>query len=56
MDFVKRTLSLEPTELSQILEKETLTNLLEEHMTGGRNRRLLVWSLINLEFWLKSWL
>ena len=34
----------------------TVTGLIEEHLTGRRNRRLLIWSLLYVEEWNRRFL
>ncbi len=35
------------------LRPDTIHSLLDEHFTGKQNRRLLIWSLLSFEWWLK---
>lgn len=56
IDFVARAFAADSSEVTKILNGHVLGDLLGSHMTGTRNRRLLVWSLINIEYWMKSWL
>jgi len=42
--------------LSALLDGSVIRRLIDEHLGGYRNRRLLLWSLINVEMWLKRWL
>lgn len=56
VDFVGKTLTEKPTAVSETLDSGVLQGLLGEHFAGKRNRRLLIWSLINIEFWKKLWL
>ena len=35
------------------LERSTVQSLLDEHFTGQRNRRLLIWSFLSFEWWLR---
>ena len=36
--------------------KAALQRLVDEHLQGQRIRRLLIWSLLNLEWWIRSYL
>ena len=38
------------------LDKLWVFNLINEHLSGQINRRLLVWSLLSFEWWLKEFL
>lgn len=40
----------------EYLDHVTVEELLKEHMQGIKNRRLLIWSLLSLEAWLKTFL
>lgn len=52
--FVTMTLLADDSRLQDILEKDYLKMLLDQHFGGKRNLRLLVWSLLHLEFWLRT--
>ncbi len=52
IDFVKRTLLNKNAEIYQFLDFSEIKKLLDEHLTGASNRRLLIWSLLYLEQWL----
>ena len=56
VDFVKKTLTPESKKVGETLDYDLVHKLLAEHLTGERNRRLLIWSLVNLEFWKELWL
>jgi len=36
------------------LDRAAVRALVEEHLSGRANRRLLVWSLLNVEWWLRG--
>ena len=40
----------------ELLEPRTVRSLVEEHLQGKQNRRLLLWSLLNLEHWCRTFL
>ena len=52
IEYVKSTLLSRQTRLSQYLDPAVVRELLEEHLHGKQNRRLLIWSLLHLEEWL----
>ena len=56
VDFVRKTLTEKTAEVSKVLDSVGLQSLLGEHSKGERNRRLLIWSLVNIEFWRRLWL
>ncbi|MBT7675845.1 MAG: asparagine synthetase B, partial [Flavobacteriaceae bacterium] len=54
IEFVKRTLLGSDSEIYSFLDKPTVEKLVKEHLNGTENRRLLIWSLLNVEQWLKE--
>nr|WP_244172885.1 asparagine synthase (glutamine-hydrolyzing) [Bordetella genomosp. 6] len=56
MDFVKRTLFSKHARIYEIMDADTVRSLVAEHLSGERNRRLLIWSLLNVESWLAQYL
>jgi asparagine synthase (glutamine-hydrolysing) len=56
IQYVKDRLYSEKARLYEYLDRETVVGLIEEHMDGKTNRRLLIWSLLNLEEWLNQYL
>ena len=49
IDFVRRKLLNEKARLYQILDRDAVVGLVNLHLDGHENRRLLIWSLLNLE-------
>jgi len=49
MEYVRRTLMGENAKIFEYMNKDVLRSLVEEHLGGVQNRRLLVWSLLNVE-------
>jgi asparagine synthase (glutamine-hydrolysing) len=49
IDFVKRKLLNNNALIYEFLDKKIIENLLFEHFNGVQNRRLLIWSLLNIE-------
>ncbi len=39
--------------LYDFLERKTVQGLLDDHFSGRRNRRLLIWSFLSFEWWLR---
>jgi asparagine synthase (glutamine-hydrolysing) len=52
IDFVRRSLLNGKARIYDVLDRNTVGSLIEEHMKGEQNRRLLIWSLLNVEQWL----
>lgn len=56
IEYVK-TLILDPrARIYEFLRRDTVTELVNEHLTGQQNRRLLIWSLLSFEWWCRSFL
>lgn len=54
IDFVRRKLLNRNTRLYSLLDRDAVIELVEQHLAGHENRRLLIWSLINVEAWLEE--
>ena len=53
IEFVKRRLFNPRALLYEFLDRKTVGELVNEHIEGRQNLRLLVWSLLNFEGWLE---
>ena len=56
IDFVKRKLLNGNARIYDVLDRKAVYPLIEEHMKGEQNRRLLIWSLLNVEAWMENFL
>jgi asparagine synthase (glutamine-hydrolysing) len=54
--FVEATLAGPKAALSSWMSIVAVGRLVAQHAAGFANRRLLVWSFINIELWLRRWL
>lgn len=54
-NFVQRTLGNEEARLYNYLDRKTILQRMDEHMSGQKNGRLLIWSLLNLEYFLSNY-
>ena len=54
INFVTKTLLTRDAIIFNVLDRTTVHSLVTEHLDGKRNRRLLIWSLLNLEHYLKN--
>lgn len=52
IDYVRRTLLGSSANVFEYLDRETVHELVESHVDGRQNRRLLIWSLLYLEEWI----
>jgi asparagine synthase (glutamine-hydrolysing) len=56
IEFVKRKLLQGSPRIYEFLDRQAVTGLVQEHLEGKTNRRLLIWSLLNLEHWCEAFL
>ncbi|WP_129793620.1 asparagine synthase (glutamine-hydrolyzing) [Sphingosinicella sp. CPCC 101087] len=54
IDFVRGTLLDSKARLYDYLDAATVRRLLDEHLSGTNNRRLLIWSLLSFEQFLRN--
>jgi asparagine synthase (glutamine-hydrolysing) len=52
IEFVRRKLMNGNAHLYELLDSQSVVPLIEEHLRGEQNRRLLIWSLLNVEVWM----
>ncbi len=51
IDYVRRTLLQPDARIFTWLDRKTVRGLVDDHLSGRQNRRLLIWSLLCLETW-----
>ena len=56
IDYVRRTLMSEDARIWEFLDRPTVQRLVSAHLEGRENRRLLIWSLLCLEEWCRTFL
>lgn len=56
IDYVRCRLFTPRARIYAFLDRRTLQNLVNEHLEGKQNRRLLIWSLLNVEQWCERFL
>lgn len=54
IDFVRDRLLNKRAPIYDLLDYQATTGLVQEHLDGKQNRRLLIWSLLNVNQWLES--
>lgn len=54
IDFVRRTLLTGTPMIYDLLDSKVIRGLVDEHLSGRNNRRLLIWSLLTVEAWLRQ--
>jgi asparagine synthase (glutamine-hydrolysing) len=56
IDYVRRRLITNRAKIYEYLDREAVQALVNEHLEGQQNRRLLIWSLLNVEQWCERFL
>ncbi len=56
IDYVKRTLFNKRARIYDYMDAGTIKKLVDDHLEGKENRRLLIWSLLNFENWCDKFL
>jgi len=54
INYMRSKILTNKARLYEYLDPETIYGLVEEHLDGRQNRRLLIWSLLNVEWWLET--
>ncbi len=54
LDYVRRVLFSGKAGIYDYLERDAVRALVQDHLDGRINRRLLVWSLLNVEWWIQK--
>lgn len=56
IEYVRRRLFNHRARIYEFLDRQALQELVTEHLEGKQNRRLLIWSLLNVEQWCERFL
>ena len=56
IDYVRRTLYADHALIYEFLDRKTVQSLVDDHLSGRENRRLLIWSMLNVENWCRKFL
>lgn len=56
IDYVRRQLFRADAKIYEFLNREMVQNLVNEHLEGKQNLRLLIWSLLSVENWCERFL
>lgn len=54
IDYVRRNLLQGHPLIYEFMERKAVQDLVDDHLQGRQNRRLFIWSLLNVEQWLKQ--
>jgi asparagine synthase (glutamine-hydrolysing) len=56
IEYVRTKIFDKRARLYDYFDPQPVHTLVEEHLSGKRNRRLLIWSLLNFEHWLQEFI
>jgi asparagine synthase (glutamine-hydrolysing) len=56
IDYVRETLCRPDAEIYNVMDHALVNELIEDHLSGRINRRLLIWSLLSFETWCQIFL
>ncbi|MGQ9581650.1 MAG: asparagine synthase (glutamine-hydrolyzing) [Armatimonadota bacterium] len=56
IDYINRLLRNPKAMIYEFLRPEYVSKVLDEHCSGQMNRRLLIWSLLSFEWWLRKFM
>ena len=56
VNFVRDKLFNKHAHIYEVLNRKAVSELAEQHFKGEHNRRLLIWSLLNVEAWMEEYL
>jgi asparagine synthase (glutamine-hydrolysing) len=56
MEYVRKKLFNKSAKIYDFLDAHAVQNLVQEHLEGKENRRLFIWSLLNVENWCEQFL
>lgn len=56
IDYINRLLGNPRATIYEFLDRDYVKAVLDDHTSGRHNRRLLIWSLLSLEWWCRAYL
>lgn len=56
IEFVRQKLLTGNAHIYDVLDRQAVAPLIEQHLNGEENRRLLIWSLLSVEAWMSEYL
>ena len=56
IDYVRHKLFNDRARIYEFLDRQVVQDLVNEHLEGKQNRRLLIWSLLSVEHWCEKFL
>jgi asparagine synthase (glutamine-hydrolysing) len=55
IEYVRKTLYSGHPRIFDVIDRDVVHNIVDEHLAGSQNRRLFIWSLLNVEEWLHQY-
>jgi asparagine synthase (glutamine-hydrolysing) len=56
IDYVRNIIYDDRAHLYQFMDRDVVREVVDEHLQGKQNRRLLIWSLLSFEWWLRKYI
>lgn len=56
INYIRKMLYDGKPRIYDIMDRSAVKRLLDEHLDGRQNRRLFIWSLLNVEWWLRKFM
>jgi asparagine synthase (glutamine-hydrolysing) len=56
IDYVRRRLLESDAAIFEFVDRDAVRGMVEQHLSGSQNRRLLIWSLLSVEQWCETFL
>ena len=56
IDYIRREILDSRARIYEYLDRDAVHSLVDEHLEGRQNRRLLIWSLLSVEWWLRKFM
>lgn len=56
IDYVKRVINDDRAKIYEYMDRTAIRALVDQHLSGQKNNRLLIWSLLNFEQWCRRFL
>ena len=54
LQFIEELLLSKDSRIIDYIQKEFILNIIEQHKSASHNHRLLIWSLMSFEFWIRN--
>ena len=56
IEYVRRKILKDDAMIYSLFDRNAIKSLINEHLDGKVNRRLLIWSLLNIEWWMSNYI